>query len=393
MRQKHQFLIAIPCALLLAACGGGSAVPPTASSAAPAAAPSSAAAAGSAAAAAPASAKPSTAAAAKPAGGTKVQLTGAGSTFDFPLFGKVFNAFQQKTGVQVNYQSIGSGGGVEQLTKKTVDFGASDFPLNDEQTKAAEAAGGPVVHVPVTMGAVSVGYNLPVDGLKLDGDTLSGIYLGAIKTWNDPKIAAINPGLKLPSTPIAVVHRSDGSGTTFIFTSYLAAVSPEWKSKMGASGAVNWPVGIGAKGSEGVSGQVTNTPGGIGYFELAYAKQNTIKSAVLKNAAGKFVEPSVKGAADASAGAANNMPADLKAVFVNAPGDTSYPISGFSWAVVFKNQSDKVKGQELVDLLNYTVTTGQQFAEPLYYAPLPKPVQALDQKATKSITIAGQARP
>lgn len=317
----------------------------------------------------------------------KVQLTGAGSSFDNPLFSKVFSAFQQQAGVQVNYQSIGSGGGVEQLTKKTVDFGASDFPLNADQTKAAEAAGGPVVHVPVTMGAVSIGYNLPVDGLKLDGATLSGIYLGTIKAWNDPAITALNAGVTLPPTPIAVVHRSDGSGTTFIFTSYLAAVSPDWKSKVGASGAVNWPVGIGAKGSEGVSGQVTNTPGAIGYFELAYAKQNKIRSAVLKNAAGKFVEPSVKGAADAGAGAAANMPADLKAVFVNAPGDTSYPISGFSWIVVFQKQPDKVKGQELVDLLNYTVTTGQRYAEPLYYAPLPKSVQDLDQKAIKSITV------
>ena len=366
-----RLLTAISGIFLLAACGG-SAVPPTAANSASGGSASTA---------------PAGAAAGAPA---KVQLTGAGSTFDYPLFGKVFNAFQQQTGIQVNYQSIGSGGGVEQLTKKTVDFGASDFPLNAEQTKAAEAAGGPVVHVPVTMGAVSVGYNLPIAGLKLDGPTLSGIYLGTITKWNDPAIAALNPGLKLPSTPIAVVHRSDGSGTTFIFTSYLAAVSPEWKSKVGASGAVNWPVGIGAKGSEGVSGQVTNTPGGIGYFELAYSKQNNIASAVMKNAAGKFVAPSVQGAADAGAGASSHMPADLKAVFVNAPGATSYPISGFSWVVVFKNQPNKVKGQEIVNLLNYAVTTGQQFATTLYYAPLPKQVQALDEQAIKSITIAGQ---
>ncbi|MGH2469997.1 MAG: phosphate ABC transporter substrate-binding protein PstS, partial [Chloroflexota bacterium] len=259
-----RLLSAIPCIFLLAACGG-SAVPPVAAGSAGGSA--------------------STAPAGGGAGTTAmVQLTGAGSTFDFPLFSKVFNAFQQQTGIQVNYQSIGSGGGVEQLAKKTVDFGASDFPLNAEQTKAAEAAGGPVLHLPVTMGAVAVGYNLPIAGLKLDGPTLSGIYLGTITEWNDPNIAALNPSLKLPSTPIAVVHRSDGSGTTFIFTSYLAAVSPEWKSKVGAAGAVNWPVGIGAKGSEGVSGQVTNTPGGIGYFELAYAKQNNIASAIMKNA-------------------------------------------------------------------------------------------------------------
>lgn len=348
---------AVSVALLASACGG-SAVPPSAASASGSAAP----------------------------GGT-VQLTGAGSTFDFPLFSKVFKDYQAKTGVQVNYQSVGSGSGVTQLTKRTVDFGASDFPLNDEQTKAAEAAGGPVVHVPITMGAVSVGYDLPIDGLTLDGPTLAGIYLGTITKWNDPRVAALNPGVTMPSTPIAVVHRSDGSGTTFIFTSYLSAVSPEWKSKVGASGTVNWPVGIGAKGSEGVSGQVTNTPGSIGYFELAYAKQNNIKSVTMKNAAGKLVEPSVKGASDAGAGAAANMPADLKAVFVNAPGDTSYPIAGFSWIIVFKHQKDKVKGQELIDLLKYVVTTGQQSAEPLYYAPLPKAVQDLDLKAISTITV------
>lgn len=360
MRPKLLAISAITMGLVASACGG-SAVPPTGGTSAPAGTGASA--------------------------GTTVQLTGAGSSFDAPLFSKVFAGFRDKTGIHVNYQSIGSGGGVEQLTKRTVDFGASDFPLNADQTKAAEAAGGPVVHVPVTMGAVSIGYNLPIDGLKLDGATLGGIYLGAIKSWNDPAIAALNPGVKLPSTPVAVVHRSDGSGTTFIFTSYLSAVSAGWKSKVGASGSVSWPVGIGAKGSEGVSGQVTNTPGAIGYFELAYAKQNNIRSAVLKNAAGEFVEPSVQGAADAGAGAAANMPADLKAVFVNAPGDTSYPISGFSWIVVFQKQTDKVKGQELVDLLTYTVTTGQGSAEALYYAPLPKAVQDLDLTAIKTISV------
>src|SRR5579859_1452904 len=301
---------------------------------------------------------------------TPVRLQGAGSTFDTPLFSKVFDAYQKKGGAEVNYQSIGSGGGVQQLTKGVVDFGASDFPLNDEQTKAADAAGGPVVHIPVTMGAVSIGYNLPVDGLKLDGPTVAGIYLGTITKWNDAKIAALNPGVALPATAVAVVHRAEGSGTTFIFTSYLAAVSPEWKSKVGAAGSVKWPVGIGAKGSEGVSGQVLNTPGAIGYFEMAYANQNHIKSALLKNASGKFVAPSVQAVTDAVAGAAANMPADLKAVFVNAPGDTSYPIAGFSWIVVFQDQKDAAKGQAIVDLLKYTVHDGQQYAQALDYAPL-----------------------
>jgi phosphate transport system substrate-binding protein len=316
-------------------------------------------------------------------------LQGAGSSFDAPLFSKVLDAFEKKTGIRVNYQSIGSGGGVQQLIAGTVDFGASDFPLNDEQAKAAESANGPVVHVPVTMGAVSVGYNLPIENLKLDGATVSGIYLGTITMWNDGRIAALNPGVKLPATPVAVVHRSDGSGTSFIFTSYLSAASAEWKSKVGAGGAVKWPVGIGGKGSEGVSGQVTSTPGAIGYFELAYAKTNHIKSALLKNQAGKFVEPSAAGAAAAGAGAASHMPADLKAVFVDAPGAASYPISGFSWIVAFKNQKDPAKGRELVQFLNYIVNDGQQYAEPLYYAPLPKQVQTLANAAIKTMAVGG----
>lgn len=286
------------------------------------------------------------------AGAGRIRLQGTGSTFDAPLFSKVFDAFQKQR---------------------------SELP-----------AGGPVVHVPVTMGAVAVGYNLPVDDLKLDGDTLSRIYLGTITMWNDARIAALNPTATLPSTPVAVVHRSEGSGTTFIFTSYLSAVSPDWKSKVGSAGAVKWPAGIGGKGSEGVSGQVTSTPGAVGYFELAYAKANNIKTARLKNQAGKFVEPSVAGAAAAGAGAAGNMPADLKAAFVNAPGDASYPIAGFSWVVAFKNQKDPVKGKELVDLLNYTVTRGQQYSEAFFYAPLPKAVQDLSTKAISSFNVAGK---
>ncbi|HEY3886555.1 MAG TPA: phosphate ABC transporter substrate-binding protein PstS [Vicinamibacterales bacterium] len=333
--------------------------------------------------AAPAAAAPA------PAGTTSaaVRLQGAGSTFDTPLFSRVFDSLQKQHGIEVNYQSIGSGGGVQQLISGTVDFGASDFPLNDEQTKAADSAGGPVVHIPVTMGAVSIGYNVPVGNLKLDGATLSGIYMGTIRNWNDSKIAALNAGATLPNLPIVVVHRSEGSGTTFIFTSYLSAVNPEWKSKVGAAGSVKWPTGIGAKGSEGVSGQVTTTPGAIGYFELAYAKSNNIKSALLKNAAGTFVEPSSEGAAAAGAGSAAKMPADLKAVFVNAPGAASYPIAGFSWIIVFKNQKDAAKGQAIVDMLKYTVTEGQQGAAALYYAPLPKAVQDLALKAIATIQL------
>lgn len=322
----------------------------------------------------------------------RVRLQGAGSTFDTPLFSKVFDSFGRQAGIEVNYQSIGSGGGVQQLVHGTVDFGASDFPLNEEQTRAAEAAGGPVVHVPVTMGAVAIGYNLPVDKLKLDGETLSAIYLGAIKNWNDPRIAALNPGMALPSTPIVVVHRTEGSGTTFIFTSYLSAVSAEWKSRVGAAGAIQWPAGVGAKGSEGVSGQVTGTPGAIGYFELAYAKQNHIKSALVKNAAGRFVEPSPAGAAAAGAGAAANMPPDLKAIFVNAPGAGSYPIAGFSWVIVFKNQKDRARGEAIVEMLKYLVGDGQRYAESLDYAPLPQQVQQKAAQAIATISLGAKGK-
>ena len=355
--KKHLSWLGLSLALVLAACGG-SAVPPGAS---PSAAGSGAAAQGT--------------------------LQGAGSTFDFPLFSKVFDAYQKQSGVKVNYQSVGSGAGIQQLTKKTIDFGASDAPLNAEQQKAAEAAGGPVLHLPITLGAVAVGYNLPIKNLKLDGPTLADIYLGTVTKWNDPRIASLNPGVKLPNTAIAVVHRSDGSGTTFIFTAYLSAVSPQWKSKVGNSIAVSWPVGIGGKGSEGVSGQVNNVAGGIGYFELSYAKQNSINTALIKNEAGKFLAPSVSGATAAAASAANHMPADLKAVFVNAPGAASYPISGFSWIVVYKNQPNAAKGKELVKLLTYVVTTGQSFSQALYYAPLPDTVRKLDEKAIASIRV------
>jgi len=278
---------------------------------------------------------------------------------------------------------------VTQLTQHTVDFGASDFPLSADQEKALPA---PALHVPITLGAVSLGYNLPgiQSGLKLTGDVLAGIYLGDIKNWNDQKIASLNPDLKLPNTPIAVVHRSEGSGTTFIFTSYLSAVSDTWKTKVGASGSVNWPVGIGAKGSEGVAGQVKQVPGGIGYFELAYSKQNNISYATVQNKDGKFVEPSVAGASAAAAGAAGNMPADLKAVFPNPAGADVYPISGFSWVIVYQAQADQNKGIALAQLLDWMVTDGQKLGADLFYAPLPDQVVTLDRAQIRKITFQGK---
>jgi phosphate transport system substrate-binding protein len=323
----------------------------------------------------------------------ELHLTGAGSTFDQPLFTKVFDDFNKATGAQVDYSGVGSGAGIQQLTQKTVDFGASDAIMTADQENAARAAGGPVLHIPVTLGAVAIGYNLNgVEKLNLDGDTLSGIYLGTIKTWNDPKIAALNRGVALPSTPIAVVYRSDGSGTSYILTNYLSAVSPEWRSQVGAGTTVKWPVGIGGNGSPGVAGQVTQISGSIGYFELAYAKQNNIATVSLKNRAGNFVAPSSEGAAAAAAGAMADMPADGKAIFVNAPGANSYPISGFSWALVYQNQPDGVKGQALVTLLKYLVTTGQQSSTALFYAPLPSEVQDLDMKLISSMAINGKPR-
>ena len=321
--------------------------------------------------------------------GLKASLTGAGSTFDNPLFSKLFDEFHRPApAVTVNYQSIGSGGGVKQLTEKTVDFGASDFPLSADQEKALPA---PVLHVPITLGATAIGYNLPgiTSGLKLSGPVLAGIYLGEITAWNDPKIAALNPDLTLPATAIAVVHRNESSGTTFMFTSFLAAVSDAWKNKVGASGAVGWPTGIGAQGSAGVAGQVKQVPGGIGYFELAYATQNSITVAAIQNKDGNFVAPSPQGASAAASGAAANMPADLKAVIQNPPGADAYPISGFSWVLVYQAMTDEAKAPALANLLAWLVTDGQQYGPALEYAALPEQVVRLDLAQLRTITLNG----
>lgn len=285
--------------------------------------------------------------------------------------------------VQVNYQSIGSGGGQQQLFAGTVNFGASDAPLTDAQLKQYPS----MVHIPITVGAVAISYNVPgvKTGLKLSGDDLAKIYLGQITKWNDPALVKDNPGTTLPNLPIAVVHRSDGSGTTFIFTAYLSAVSSDWKTKVGSSTAVQWPVGVGAKGSEGVAGQVQQTPGGIGYFEMAYAEQNNLPLVAMENANSKWVLPSTDGASVGAGQAAANMPPDLRAVFVNAPGDASYPISGFSWVIV---DSTKVS-QPLIDLLNWMITSGQQYASALFYAPLPQQVVQLDQQKISSLHAGG----
>lgn len=319
-----------------------------------------------------------------------ILLNGAGSTFDNPLFSKAFSEYGKlHPNISVNYQSVGSGAGIQQLTQNTVDFGASDAPMTDKQITDA---GGDVIHVPVTLGAVSVAYNLPgvEEGLKLTGNVLADIFLAKITAWNDPAIAKLNSDRKLPETPIAVVHRSDGSGTTDIFTTYLSAVSPDWKQKVGSGTSVNWPTGLGGKGSEGVSGQVKQTPGGIGYFELAYARQNSLTSAAIDNGSGTYLLPSSDGASACAAGAAAKMPADLRVRIAGCSGNDAYSISGFSWVVLHQKQTDKARGEALVNLLWWLIHDGQSFAKDLYYAPLPAQVVKLNEEKLRSVTYQGQ---
>jgi phosphate transport system substrate-binding protein len=318
------------------------------------------------------------------------QLTGAGSTFDYPFFSKAFFEYgKTHSDVQVNYQSIGSGGGIQQFTQRTVDFGATDVPMNASEVKAASAGAGPVLQVPVALGGVSVVYNLPgVDGVRLSPSLLSALFLGAISNWNDPRIAKLNPGKKLPSTPVVVVHRSDGSGTTYIFTDYLSSVSPDWKSKVGTGKSVTWPAqsAIGGKGSEGLAGQVTNNPGAIGYVEAAYAIQNKMSQAVLQNAAGKFVAygPSAVHAA------AETRPDVTPQSFsiVNTKCAACYPIAGFSWAVVYQNPQDKAKGKVLQQILEWLVgADAQRIAGGLDYVPLPPAVGSAARKTLSSMHV------
>jgi phosphate transport system substrate-binding protein len=306
--------------------------------------------------------------------GGSVDLTGAGATFPYPLYSKWFADYATRTGVKINYQSIGSGGGIRQLSEQTVDFGASDSPMKDDEL--AKAKGGAVLHFPTVLGAVALIYNLPdlKQPLKLDGATLADIYLGTIKKWNDGRIAALNPGAALPNADILVVHRSDGSGTSFIFTDYLSAVSPKWNGGPGKGKEVQWPTGLGAKGNEGVAGQVRQSVGAIGYAELAYAKQNKIATAMVKNAAGEYVEPSVESATAAAGAAAAALPAntDYRVSIVNAKGAGAYPIASFTWILVYQNQPDATKGKKVVDFLNWALTDGQKQAASLDYAPIPE---------------------
>lgn len=316
-------------------------------------------------------------------------LLGAGSTFVYPLFSKLFYVYHQQTGLKINYQSIGSGGGILQLKNKTVDFGDSDAPLTAEQ---AHSLGADVLHIPMCSGAVVISYNIPgvTDTLQLTPGVIAGIYLGTITKWNDPKITGINPGVKLPAMSIAVAHRSDGSGTTNIFTDYLSKISPEWQSKVGKGTAVNWPVGLGGKGNEGVSGLIRQTPGGVGYIELAYAIQNKMMYARVQNKSGRYITPSI-----ASTSAAGNvqMPADSKVSLTNTDAPDGYPISGFTWALIYKEQSynnrSEKRAQNLLNLLWWNTHEGQQYCAGLYYAPLSKEAAAIAENILRSATYKG----
>ncbi len=323
----------------------------------------------------------------------QVRLNGSGSSFDYPIFSKWFDFYNKTTGVQINYQSIGSGAGIQQVTEGTVDFGASDAPMTEQQMNTfTSKRGTEIIHLPIIMGGVAVTYNLPSvgQGLKLDGEILSDIYLGKITKWNDPRIVKLNAGKNLPNKAILVTHRSDGSGTTFIFTNYLSKVSSEWAKKIGNSTSVNWPVGLGGKGSEGVSGLISQTEGAIGYVELAYAVQNKLPYALMKNKAGNFVDANFNTVTEAAAGAVKNMPKDLRAIITNADGKNAYPISGFSWIVVPKDIKDYTKASALVKFLKWAVTKGQDDAQGLYYSPLPKQVQKLDLAKINLITSNGK---
>jgi phosphate transport system substrate-binding protein len=312
-------------------------------------------------------------------------INGAGATFPNPIYQKWFAEYNKLHGdVRINYQPVGSGGGIQQVSKRTVFFGATDGPMTNEQMLAAD---GKLLHFPTVLGGVVPIYNVPGAGadLKFTGPLLADIFLGKVTKWNDPAIAKVNGGTTLPATDIVVVHRSEGSGTTYIFADYLAKVSPEWKSKVGVNNALNWPTGIGSKGSDGVTGQVKSTPGAIGYTELTYALTNKIAYGTVQNAGGKFVKASTESVTAAAASAATRMPADFRVSITNAPGDTAYPIASFTWLLLYENASDKGQAKAMVGFLTWALQDGQKFAPEMGYAPLPKEVVDLELKALAKV--------
>ena len=322
------------------------------------------------------------------AGTTAVgQINGAGATFPNPIYSKWFSEYNKlRPDVRINYQSLGSGAGIRQLTSRTVFFGATDQPMKDDQLQAAP---GRILHFPTVLGAVVPVYNLAAvtQPLKFSGALLADIVLGKVTRWNDKGIAALNPGTALPDAEISFVHRSDGSGTTFVWTDYLSKVSPEFKQKVGADASVKWPVGVGGKGNEGVAGMVRQTPGSLGYIELVYALQNKITVGAVQNSAGTFVTPSVDSVTAAAAGAVANMPADFRVSITNAPGPDAYPIASFTWILLYEDAQDKAQARAMQDFLRWALTDGQKHAPELGYARLPQPVVDIELKALEQVKV------
>jgi len=316
------------------------------------------------------------------------QLNGAGASFPFPIYSKWFDVYSKAKGVQINYQSVGSGAGIRQVTAGTVDFGASDGPMNDDQiAQFKKDRGTDIYHFPTVLGAVVLTYNIAgvTADLNFTQAAIAGIYLGKITKWNDPEIANANKGVKLPADDIVVVHRSDGSGTSYIFTDFLSKASADWKAKVGVNASVNWPVGLGGKGNEGVSGLVKQTPDSIGYVELIYALQNKMPFGNVQNSSGAFVKASLESTTAAAAGAAKDMPADFRVSITNAPGKTAYPICSFTWLLIPAKFSDTGKRDTLMGFLNWMLGDGQKMTQELFYAPLPKEVVQKELKAIGNI--------
>jgi phosphate transport system substrate-binding protein len=324
-------------------------------------------------------------------GSSSVSLQGAGASFPSPLYQKWLSEYGNvHSNVKIDYQSIGSGGGIKQLKEQTVDFGASDAPMSDADLKSAP---GEIVHIPTVLGAVVITYNLEVvkQPLRFSSEVIADIFLGKIKKWNDPKIAADNSGVTLPASDITVVHRSDSSGTSAVFTDYLSKVSAEWKEKVGAGVSPSWPIGLGGKGNEGVTGQVKNTPNTIGYIELIYAVKNNLPVAQIKNASGAFIQPSIDTVTAAAAASAASMPDDLRISITNATGATAYPISSYTYILVYKDQKDAGKGKALVDCLWWGIHDGEKFAKELQYAPLPADIVKKAEAKINAVTAKGAA--
>jgi phosphate transport system substrate-binding protein len=320
---------------------------------------------------------------------SQLLINAAGSTFGYPIYSKWFDDYAKvEPDTRFNYQSIGSGGGIMMLRNRTVDIGASDAPLTDQQLKAMP---GPVLHFPSVLGAVVLMYNLAelkTQSVKLNGPLIADIYLGRITQWSDPEIRGLNPGVNFPDEPIQVIHRSDGSGTTYIFSDYLSKVSPDWGRQVGRGTSLRWPTGLGGKGSEGVTGLLQQTPGAIGYVELTYALANHIPVATVLNHDGRWIVPTLDGVTEAASGASASMPSDFRVSITDAPGARSYPISSFTWLLVYKEQRDRAKGQAIVKFLKWALTEGQKDAPPLNYAPLPQAVISKELKALTTIQFA-----